>query len=401
VIGGFLAIVGALTFAELGSMMPAVGGQFAVIRAAFGRRMGFVSVTSVTMTVQCGAIGILALICAENLLRGFGWTGAGGTAVTAVALGALLLIYLVNVAGVRISARVLRANVAIKLAAIAAIVAVAIASTQPAPPRSFAIERWPGVDVFVYALIPTLFSYGGFEQILWAAGEIRDPKRNVVLGILIGVGVVLVAYLATNVAFLSLLGAEGVANGSGILAARAVEAGASGFGFLVAFAVAISALGTTHAIMLTSPRQIVALSRDGMAPAVLGRISPRAGTPIAATTFLAVLSAVLVVLAGLDGLDALLDALICVNWFFFGITGLSLVVLRRKQPDLPRPFRVPGYPVTPLFFAFAAFAAAASPFFQPEGRMPAIWAAVLVLTLGVVCRFWIRPDRAGEPKETK
>ena len=93
-----------------------------------------------------------------------------------------------------LSARVLRANVAIKLVTIAAIVGARVASTQPAPPTSFAIERWPGVDVFVYALIPTLFSYGGFEQILWAAGEIRNPKRNVALGILIGVGVVVVAY---------------------------------------------------------------------------------------------------------------------------------------------------------------------------------------------------------------
>jgi basic amino acid/polyamine antiporter, APA family len=396
VVGGVLAVIGALTFAELGAMMPAVGGQFAVIRAAFGRRMAFLSVASVTMTVQAGAVGILALLCAGNLFRGFGWAGAGRASVTAGALAALGLVYAINVAGVRLSARVLRANVAVKLAAIAAIVAIAAASTQPAPPRSFEVGEWPGFGAFVYALIPTLFSYGGFEQVLWAAGEVRDPKRNVALGILIGVGVVLVAYLATNVSFLALLGPAGVAQDPSLLAARAVDAGAPGLGAFVAFAVAISALGTTHAIMLTAPRQIVALARDGMAPRALGRISPRSGTPIAATSFIAAVSVVLTVAAGLEGLDALLDSVICVNWFFFGITGLSLIELRQKMPDLPRPFRVPGYPATPLFFSLAAFAAAASPFFQDKGRVPAIWAAVLVLTLGIVCRFWIRG-----PKETE
>src|SRR4029079_13475785 len=356
----------------------------------------FLSVTSVTLTVQAGALGILALLFAGNLFRGFGWVGAGRNAVTIGAVLALVLVWAINVAGVRLSARVLRLNVAVKLAAIAGIVAIAAASKIPVPPDAFAVDRWPGTATFVYALIPTLFSYGGFEQVLWAAGEIRDPKRNVALGILIGVGVVVVAYVSTNVSFLALLGASGVAQGGELLTANAVDRGAPGWGTLVAFAVAISALGTTHAIMLTAPRQGLALARDGLAPRVLGTLSPRAGTPVAATTLIAGLSVVLAVSAGVDGLDALLDAVICVNWFFFGITGVALVVLRRKMPDLPRPFRVPGYPVTPVFFSAAAFAAAASPFFQQKGRLPAILAAILVLTLGVVCRFWIQA-----PKETK
>ena len=394
--GGVLAVIGALTFAELGAMMPAVGGQFAVIRAAFGPLMGFLSVTSVTLTVQAGALGILALLFAGNLLRGFGWSDPSRLVMTIGAVAALVAVWAINIAGVRLSARVLRANVAVKLAAIAAIVAIAAASRIPAPPQAFAVESWPGVATFVYALIPTLFSYGGFEQVLWAAGEIKDPKRNVALGIMIGVGVVVVAYVSTNVSFLALLGPVGVAGGGGLLTASAVERGAPGWGWLVAFAVAISALGTTHAIMLTAPRQVLALARAGLAPKILGTLSPRAGTPVAATTVIAGLSALLAIVAGLDGLDALLDAVICVNWFFFGITGLALIVLRRTMPSLPRPFRVPGYPVTPLFFAAAAFAAAASPFFQEKGRLPAILAAVLVLTLGIVCRLWIQ-DR----KETK
>ena len=144
-------------------MMPAVGGQFAVIRAAFGRRMAFFSVASVTMTVQAGAVGILALLCAGavprvRLGRPDARFGHGGRARGARA------VYAINVAGVRLSARVLRANVAVKLAAIAAIVAIAAASTQPAPPRSFEVGEWPGFGAFVYALIPTLFSTAGSSR---------------------------------------------------------------------------------------------------------------------------------------------------------------------------------------------------------------------------------------------
>jgi APA family basic amino acid/polyamine antiporter len=396
IIGGVLAVIGALTFAELGAMMPKVGGQFAVIREAFGRRVGFLSVASVTLTVQCGAIGILALICARNLLRGFGFE-ASRIQVTLGALAAVLFVWGINVAGVVVSARVLRANVALKLVMIAAIVALAAASQAPAPPDAFTTGRWPGVVVFFYSLIPTLFAFGGFEQILWAAGEVRDPGKNVARGILIGVGIVLVAYLATNVSFLSLLGAAGVARDRDLLTPRAVEAGASGFGFLAAFGVAISALGTTHAIMLTAPRQIVALARDGMAPRVFGALSTRTGAPVAATTFLAVVTVVMVVAAGLDGIDALLDAVICVNWIFFAVTAGALIALRRKRPDLPRPFRVPGYPVTPAVFGLAALSAAASPFFRPEGRFSALVAAGLLLTLGIASRLFIRD--IGETKE--
>jgi APA family basic amino acid/polyamine antiporter len=392
--GGVAAILGALTMAELGAMMPRVGGQFAVIREAFGPRIAFLSVASVTLTVQAGAIGILALICSGNAFRGFG-ASAGPVATGAGALAAILLVWAVNVAGVRLSARILRVNVAIKLLVVAAIVGIAAFGGRETPPGAFSGETWPSPSAFVYALIPTLFSYGGFEQVLWAAGEVRDPGRNVARGILVGVAIVVVAYLGINVAFLSLLGPEGMMRSRELLTANAVEAGAAGFGSLVAFAVAISALGTTHAIVLTAPRQVLALARDGLAPPILGAVSPRTATPVPATSAIALVSGALVVAAGLEGIDALLDAVICVNWAFFGVTGVALVRLRRLRPDLPRPFRVPFYPLVPLGFAAIAVAAAASPFFQDKGRFPAICAALLVLTLGLASRYWIK-DRAPE-----
>jgi APA family basic amino acid/polyamine antiporter len=200
------------------------------------------------------------------------------------------------------------------------------------------------------------------------------------------------------VAFLSSLGPEGVMQDKGLLTARAVEAGAPGLGRLVAFAVAISALGTTHAILLTAPRQILALARDGLAPRILGGVSPRTATPVPATSLIAVISAGLVVVAGFEGLDALLDAVICVNWFFFAVTAAALIALRRSRPGLPRPFRVPGYPFTPVAFGLIALAAAASPFFQENGRGPALVALALVLTLGILSRFWISRANPDYPK---
>jgi APA family basic amino acid/polyamine antiporter len=160
--------------------------------------------------------------------------------------------------------------------------------------------------------------------------------------------------------------------------------------------VAVSALGTTHAIVLTAPRQILALAEDGLAPRILGRVSPRTATPVPATTLIALASVVLVAVAGMHGLDVLLDSVICVNWVVFAVTGFALIRLRRTRPDLHRPFRVPLYPIVPLLFATVALAAALSPFFQERGRAPAAWAALLVLTLGVASRLWIMDRR---PKE--
>jgi amino acid transporter len=227
---------------------------------------------------------------------------------------------------------------------------------------------------------------------------VREPGRKLAPGILLGVGVVIAAYLAVNVAFLSLLGPEGMVADPGLLTVRAVEAGAPGLGFLVAYAVAVSALGTVHAILLTSPRQVVALARDRLAPALLGRIAPRTATPVPATTLIAAISCALVLLAGLEGLDVLLDAVICVNWAFFALTAAALIVLRRSRPDLARPFRVPGYPFTPAAFGLIAVAAAASPFFQEKGRLAAAWAAGLVLTLGILSRFWIQGAKETESR---
>jgi amino acid transporter len=392
--GGILALMGALTFAELGAMLPKVGGQFAVLREAFGARVGFVSVASVTLTVQAGALGILALLCAGNVFLGLGLQSSEGR-ITAGALAVVLLVWAINVAGVRLSAGVLRANVAVKLLTIFAIVALAAFSTRPAEPGAFAIVRWPGAHVFVYALIPTLFSFGGFEQVLWTAGEIRNPGKNLARGILVGVVTVIVAYASINVAFLALLGPERVARDQ-FVTARAVESVAPRWAFLAALAVAVSALGTTQAILLTAPRQIVALARDRLVPRLLGSISGRTGTPVPATTLIAATAAVLILTSGgVDGLGALLDAVICVNWIFFGLTAVALLVLRRTRPELPRPFRVPLYPLTPVLFAAAAFAAAASPFFQEGGRKPAIISCALVLTLGLLSRLWIRSPRLG------
>ncbi len=393
-VGAGMAILGGLTFAELGTSMPSTGGQFVVLSRAFGRNIGFVYVATVSSTVVAGALGILAIVAAELILGSAGVTVTGAN-LTGLALVLLGVIFAINMAGVRVSAGFLRCNAGLKLAMLVGLIGIGLFSGRPMAPAAFSLEHAPGFGGFCYATVPVLFAYGGWEQALWTGGEVRRPERNVVLGIFTGVAVVVVVYLGLNTSLLYLLGPGGVSQDNRVTA-RAVELVVPSLARWVSLAVAASALGTVHAIMMTAPRQIAALATEGLAPAALGRFSPRTGTPGAATTVVFLIAVALVVGAGKDGVDRLLDAVGCVNWLFFGMTGLAVVILRKRLPNLSRPYRVPGYPVTPIVFASLAFVAAASPFFEPAGRTPAALALGLVLTLALLARLLIKTPAVSD-----
>lgn len=374
VIGGVIAMLGALTFAELGALIPRAGGQYDVLRDAYGPATGFVYVVCNATAIQAGAIGIIALVCVDNLAVLVHGEPLARWPTLGCAVGLVGGIALANAAGVRWGARIQNLTVVAKLATLLAVAAVALLSST-APPAVAATEptvTLSPVAAIAAALVPVLFAFGGWQQVLWMGGEVRQPERNLPRAILVGVLVVVLVYLAANWAYLDLLGHAGVA-GAKTLAADAVASVYADAGRrAIALAVAVSALGVLNAQLLTGPRLLFALARDKRFFPSLGRIHATRGTPIPAIALLSGTAVALLLAAGADGIDRLLTGVVLVDAIFFGLTGLASLVLIRRYPHRERPVRMPGFPWVPALFGLAELGVVIGAWLDPKVREAAV-----------------------------
>ena len=368
VIGGLVALAGALTLAEIGSMYPRSGGQYAALRDAYGPGVAFVYVVCNSTATQAGAIAVIGLVCAQNLA--VATTGAEltpfGAAIVATALVVLLAI--ANAIGVRWGARIQNLTVIGKLAALAAVGMLVPFAPASVPEAAAVAPIESTTTALLAALVPALFAFGGWQQATWVAGEVRDAERVLPRAILLGVVVIVSIYLAVNWAYLQLLGIDAAAASKSIAAdATAVVLGETG-GRVVAAAVAMSAFGVLNAQLLAGPRLVYALAADRRFFSVFARVDPRSGTPVAAIAMLASVSLGLLWLAGTGGIDRLLNGVVAVDAVFFAVTGLTSVVLVRVRPRDTRPLRTPLWPIVPIAFTLAELAVVAGTWVDPNVR---------------------------------
>jgi APA family basic amino acid/polyamine antiporter len=331
-VGGVIALLGAITFAELGRLRPVAGGQYHVLRDAFGRPVAFLFVFCNLTAIQAGGVAIISIVCAQNLgvaLHGVApderWVLGVATVLSWMLVGA-------NAVGVRAGAGLQNATVVLKLVAIAAIVALALAIAPAAAPALDAVGTQPMTFASLFAGVTlTLFAYGGWQQVLWMSGEVRDADRTVPRAILFGVVTVVAVYLAVNWAYFHLLGYGGV-RAADALAADAISAASPGLGRrLAAGVVAISAFGVLNAQFLSGPRLTWAMAADGLFFAPFARLSARFATPWAAIVLLGILSTALTLGLGLARTDLLTTGVVVVDASFFALTGFALPILRRRD----------------------------------------------------------------------
>jgi APA family basic amino acid/polyamine antiporter len=333
-VGGVVAVLGAFTFAELGRLRPLAGGQYHILRDAYGPAPAFLFVFCNLTAVQAGAVAIIALICAQNLGVALHGTDPSGRWVLIVATLMTWALVGINVVGVRSGARLQDVTVIAKLVTLAALVAVAlfidpgkVAERVVAPAATKALT----FSTLFAGVTLTLFAYGGWQQALWMAGETIEAPRTVPRAILLGVGIVVVAYLSANWAYLKLLGFGGVQTATA-LTADAFSIASPVLGRRIAAgAVAVSALGVLNAQFLTGPRLTWAMARDGQFFAPFTRLHSRFLTPVAAIVLLGVLSTALTLGLGLDRTDLLTTGVVVVDAAFFALTGLALPLLRRRM----------------------------------------------------------------------
>jgi APA family basic amino acid/polyamine antiporter len=385
IVGGVVAMLGALTFAELGGMYPRTAGQYEILRDAFAPWIGFCFVLCNATAIVSAGTAIISIVCAENVAA-LVPALASDARITAFAVLVLAIAAGANVVGVRWGAAIQNTTVAAKIGALLLLVALAVFAVPAVPPVSRPTEivtsETPIVVRLFAGLVPTLFAYGGWQYALWVGGEVKDARRNVPLAIVAGVAIVVAIYIAANWAYLHLLGFDGVA-ASDALAADAVSSVWPGAGArVIALAVALSAFGVLNVQILSGPRLLYGMARDGRFFAPFGRAHARFATPAFAIVFVASISAILIVSAGKGGIDKLLTGLVLVDAVFFGLTGAALLVLRRKRPDADRPVRTPFYPVVPVLFlafecviVYGAFRTGAA----------AAWIGVLWIVASFVC----------------
>ncbi len=348
VAAGILTFFGALAFAEMGAAMPSTGGQYIFLREAFGPLWAFLCGWTFLLVSMTASMAWLAV----SFCRYLGYfVPLDPWHAKTVAVSLVFALTFVNYRGVVLGAWVQKIFTAAKILGILAIVAAAFL----APARDRMAEAAPAVPIrladFGIAMIACLLAYDGWVNMSFVAGEIREPRKNVLRALLTGVGLAMLLYLSANAAYLRILSPLELASTERVGATVAERTmGSMGAAFL-AGVILLSVIGALNGRSMTQARVYFAQARDGLFFEKFGEIHPKYRTPAFSLWVQAAWAAVLIVTGTYE---YLIDYALFAIWLFYGISVAGLFVLRSKFPDLDRPYRMWGYPVTPALFVLAA-----------------------------------------------
>jgi len=350
--GGLIALAGAFVFAELSTVLPKVGGQYAFFREAFHPIVAFLHGWSLLFIIQSGATAAVAVAFAQYVGR-----LAGLPADSRVPLAVAILLGLSGFHALGIKPGAILINIVTfgKTLAIAALIVGAFVLTRGSG-ISFAPLVPPGlrgfglVSAFLAGLVPTMFAYGGWQNLNYVSEEVREPLKNLPRAILLGVACVIAVYVGANVAYVHVLSAPVLATtatpAADVAQKLAGEAGARAMSLLIV----VSTFGFINLALLSAPRVYYAMAADGLFFKIVSRVSPRTKAPTIAILLQGVLASLFAVS---NTYDRLLGYAVFADWIFFALAGVALLVFRSRRKDAPRPYPTPWYPVTPVLFILA------------------------------------------------
>jgi APA family basic amino acid/polyamine antiporter len=349
--GGLISLCGALAVAELAASMPQTGGWYVYLREGWGRLAGFLFGWSELVLIRASAVGAISTVFGEYFLRSIGIDPATHERTADyLSAGAIIFAGLVNVRGVQFGAAIAGLSTIAKFGALAFLVvaSVLLGGGAGASTANFTTGGAPvNAGLFGLALISVLWAYDGFADLSFAGGEVANPQRNLPRAIIIGTLAILTIYLSANVAYLYVSPIDQVAK-SRLIAADTMQAifGQMGVAF-ISVVVMLSAFGALNASMLASPRVFFAMADDGLFFRSVARVHPKYRTPYVAILLAAALGVAFVLTRTFEQLA---DTFVLSIWPFYALGVGALYILRRKYPDLPRPYKVPLYPVLPAVF---------------------------------------------------
>jgi APA family basic amino acid/polyamine antiporter len=377
VLAGAITLFGALTYAELAAMIPETGGQYAYYERMYGPFVAYLFGWSVFAVIQTGSIAAVSYVFAEyatwfvtlpdlqeswaNItvpvpligsitpFRDFG--------VKCLAGGLIAVLTIINYVGVKFGGLVQNIFSIAKIVGMLGLVVAGFAVPGAGHGRNLVVDSVvtsPGGFALVAAIVAALqgafWAYDGWNKVTFVSGEVRAPQRNLPLALVWGMLAVTAIYLLMNAAYVYVMPIDEMAK-SKLVAGDVAERCFRGGGRWVAVTVMLSTLGAVNAIILSTARVYFAMSQSRVFPAFVGRVHPRFRTPAAALVIQAIWS---VGLLCSGTFDMLTDTLIFVSWIFYGLGAYGLFVLRRKDPQAPRPYKVPGYPWIPWLFIVSA-----------------------------------------------
>jgi len=404
VVGGILTMAGALTYAELASMLPGAGGEYVYLTEAYGPIWGYLYGWTQMWVAKSGSIATLATAFFEYSGNFFPEPehvffqiplplGEHGAPLNVsygqvFAIVVIMSLAIVNYFGVKAGGNLQVVVTAVKVGLICFIIIAGILHGNTA--ESHAPVTHATTAGFFAALVAALWAYDGWNNVGMVASEVRDPQRNLPRSLIWGTIAVMVIYMLANAAYFLVLSPESIA-GHKLVAAEMMRQiqGQLGANW-VSIAAMISIFAALNGSILTGARVPYAMARDGKFFAVFARVHPQFRTPGVSILLLSAWSSVLV----LSGrYDQLYTAVIFSSWILYAMATASVIVLRKKRPDLPRPYRTLGYPVVPILFLIGAFALEVSTLQQSPRE--SIGGIVLILLGLPFYYYWKRRRSAG------
>ena len=372
VLGAGVAFCGAMTFAEWGGSLPNSGGWFVFLRESFGPFAAFLFAWVELGVVTAGSIAVIASIGAENI-SGVGSPGEG----THLAVSAAFIVVLtgLTICGIKISATVQNVCTITKLVAILALIVAGVLFFTPVPESQLVAPTPLATDTNLFAgaiaaSLPVLFAIGGWQHLCYIAPQVRDPQRVIPKAILLGVACVGTVYVLVNYSYVRVMGIDGLGDTPGFAGVVAERTLGEGMARALTGAIAISAFGVCAVNIIVAPGIYVAMARAGLFFKSFGRVHPRTGAPVLAlltqgALSLAYLSWMYVSSqestapgAGDDSfrmnLPTLTESVVFAEWVFHGLVALGLILIRRRRPDLPRPFKSFLWPMAPVIYLAVA-----------------------------------------------
>jgi APA family basic amino acid/polyamine antiporter len=349
VVGGVLSILGGLALAELGASMPTAGGLYIYIERAYGRFAGFVYGWMGMAIINSGSVATMA--------AGVGSYVASIAHLSLVQqkllqVGVLAFFTTINCFGVTLGKWVQNA---LSLTKLGGLLVMTLALLGHGSRANLTAHFWPAhgqlsTAAFGIALIGVLWAYDGWHVLSFAAGEVKNPTRNIPASLILGTLACVIVYVLANVAYYSVLDPVAISASDRVAAVAVSTAWGKGAGTVLTALICISILGAVNGSTFSTPRATMAMSKDGLFFRVFARVSPRYHTPVIALIAHGIWAAVLTLLGTFQ---ELFTAVIFTAWIFYGLSVLGVIVLRVKEPELERPYRCPMYPIAPLLFVFA------------------------------------------------
>jgi amino acid transporter len=384
--GGVISFIGALCYAELAVAYPDPGGDYRYLVRAYGPPAGFFFAWARMTVIQPGTIAMLAFMIGDYASEIF---ALGNASAAKYAAFLVLAVTGMNIAGIRFGKGAQRVLTVMLLAGLAIVAAAGFLTGGGIHASGSEIPL--SASKIGMALIFVLLTYGGWNEAVYLSGELRGTRRGMLTVLLVSLGIVTSVYLLVNAAYIRGLGLPGVAGSQAVAADLLRQSFGSGGATFISFLVILAAFSTMNAVVITGARTSYALGKDFSLFDFMGNWNEKSGNPVNALIIQGVVSLALVAFGTgfRSGFASMVDYTAPVFWLFFLLGGISLFILRYREPQTPRPFRVPLYPFIPIMFcASCTYLLYSSLMYTGKGALVGV--AVLVLGLPLFLMEYLR-----------